>query len=171
MERALGWIVMLLEKSHIPFQITGGLAAHLYGARRPVNDIDIDIPNFAFDVILPEVRDHIIFGPDRYRDSTWDIYLMTVDYHGQETDLTGIENGLIFNKESGEWERHLVNLTDVTMVEAFGMVLPVQNARDLIHYKRKIGYDEAKHLRDVREICRRQHQSIMLSSNPWRDEG
>ena len=152
--RALGWIVRLLENSHIPFHITGGLAAHFYGAKRPINDIDIDIPDFAFDEILPEVRDYIVFGPDRYRDSTWDIHLMTLNYHGQEIDLTGTQDGLIFNKESGQWERHIANLDHATMVEAFGMMLPVQNASDLIHYKRKIAIDEAKHLSDVQEILR-----------------
>ncbi len=151
-ENALHWIVLLLQKDRVPFHITGGLAAHLYGAKRPVNDIDIDISDSAFDQLLPEVRDCIVFGPDRYKDSTWDIHLMTLKYHGQEIDLTGTQDGLICNKESGQWEKLTMNLDDVTMVEAFGLILPVQNARDLICYKRKIAYDEAKHLSDVKEI-------------------
>ena len=90
-ENALRWIVLLLQKDRVPFQIAGGLAAHLYGAKRPVNDIDIDVPDSAFDQLLPEVREYIVFGPDRYKDSTWDVHLMTLDYHGREIDLTGIK--------------------------------------------------------------------------------
>ena len=153
-ENALHWIVLLLQKDRVPFQIGGGLAAHLYGSKRPINDIDIDIPDSAFDQILPEVREYIVFGPDRYKDSTWDVHLMTLDYHGQEIDLTGTQDGLIFNKESGQWDKHTMNLDDVTMIEAFGLLLPVQNARDLIRYKRKIAHDEAKHMSDVEEILR-----------------
>ena len=151
-EKALHWIVLLLQRNRVPFHITRGLAAHLYGAKRPVNDIDIGIPNSAFCQLLPEVCDYIVFGPDRYQDSTWDIHLMTLNYHGQEIDLTGTQDGLIFSKESGQWEKLTMNLGDVRMVEAFGLILPVQNARDLIRYKRKIAYDEAKHLSDVEEI-------------------
>jgi hypothetical protein len=88
---------------------------------------------------------------------------MTLNYHGQEIDLTDTQDGLIFNKEPERWEKHTVNLADATMVEAFGMLLPVQNARDLIHYKRKIACEEAKHLNDVKEILRGDHQGSMLS--------
>ena len=42
-KRALRYIVSLLQGNNISFQITGGLAAVLYGARRPVYDIDIDV--------------------------------------------------------------------------------------------------------------------------------
>lgn len=36
-------IVATLDKSNIPYEVTGGVAALFYGARRPLYDIDIDI--------------------------------------------------------------------------------------------------------------------------------
>src|SRR5690348_12670369 len=45
---ALHWIVNILKKLNINFQIAGGLAANIYGADRPLHDIDIDIPEEYF---------------------------------------------------------------------------------------------------------------------------
>lgn len=50
---ALDWLIPILTHSRAPFQITGGLAAHLYGATRPINDIDIDIPVSFLEVLAP----------------------------------------------------------------------------------------------------------------------
>lgn len=44
-EAAFKWIVGLLNKYQILFQITGGFAANLYGSKRELNDIDIDVPS------------------------------------------------------------------------------------------------------------------------------
>jgi hypothetical protein len=42
---ALRWIIGILDRHNIQYQITGGFAAKLYGSSREVNDIDIDIFN------------------------------------------------------------------------------------------------------------------------------
>ena len=39
---ALFWIVKILKKHKIPFHISGGFAAKLYGVKRDLADIDID---------------------------------------------------------------------------------------------------------------------------------
>ncbi|WP_319018089.1 hypothetical protein [Gallaecimonas mangrovi] len=42
--QALNWLTALLARQQLPYQIVGGLAAHLYGGSRPVADIDLYIP-------------------------------------------------------------------------------------------------------------------------------
>lgn len=74
---AFHWIVNILKKFNTPFQIAGGLAAIVYGANRPLEDIDIDIPEEYFSLIKEEVKDFIIYGPAQFKDETWDLMLMT----------------------------------------------------------------------------------------------
>lgn len=151
---ALDWLIPLLETNRIPFQITGGFAAHLYGAARPVNDIDIDLPTADLNHLLPEVTPYITYPAQRHRDTTWDLYVCTLDYNGQLIDLTGASDAFIKNKDTGCWDALEMNFNRVVWVNAHGHTLPIQNPVDLIAYKRKIKYDEEKHLEDVAAITR-----------------
>ena len=42
-KEAFEWIISILRNHKIPFEIIGGFAARLYGSRRMLADIDIDI--------------------------------------------------------------------------------------------------------------------------------
>ena len=162
-EQTLNWILPILNGRQIPFYITGGLAAHLYGATRPLNDIDIDLPIEHLNSLLPELRSYLEFGPERYRDSTWDMCVASLNYEGQLVDLSGDANPLVHNRNTGEWDLLEMNFSDVIWIRAFGCDLPVQNPKDLVSYKLKIKYDEDKHLEDVRAIqsyCKA-HESIL----------
>ncbi|MBU0625581.1 hypothetical protein KKF05_04525 [Patescibacteria group bacterium] len=79
-EKTFGWIVGILKKYGVSFVITGGLAAKSYGSTRPINDIDIDIHDQDFDLILPDVKPYVTFGPARYLDERWDLLLMNLKY-------------------------------------------------------------------------------------------
>ncbi|CAN5441117.1 hypothetical protein BH10PSE19_BH10PSE19_04410 [soil metagenome] len=101
---ALRWITDILKSKHVPFQIAGGLAAIMYGAERELVDIDIDIPENAFPLILPEVSPYIIFGPTYFKTELWNIYLLTLNYQGQEIDLGGAYATKIFNTTLQTWQ-------------------------------------------------------------------
>ena len=58
--KALAWIVKLLNDNQIPYQISGGCAAKIYGSPRQLDDIDIDIPRSYFEHILPEVKKRVV---------------------------------------------------------------------------------------------------------------
>lgn len=155
LKRTLDWIVPLLKGKAIPFQITGGFAAHLYGATRTINDIDIDLPTAHLNLLRTEIEPYILHPAQRHRDTTWDLYVCTLDYNGQLIDLTGATDAFINNKNTGCWDTLEMNFDSVVWREAFGHSLPLQNPADLIAYKLKIRYDEEKHLEDVAAV--RQH--------------
>jgi hypothetical protein len=156
-QNALDWIIPLLKHTQVPFHITGGFAAHVYGATRPINDIDINMPTACLNSVAPELREFIEFGPQRYRDSTWDLDLASLNYHGQLIDLTGDTDACVCNKNTGARSSLEMNFNEITWIVAFGHRLPVQNTGDLISYTLKIAYDEGKHLGDVEAIRRSAH--------------
>jgi hypothetical protein len=117
---ALTWITNILITHNVPFQIAGGLAANVYGSRRPLEDIDIDIPDDKFSVIQHEVAQHIIFGPAQYKDENWDLLLMTLDYHGQIIDLSGAYSTKCWNKKTGNWQIIATEFQNIQIKNIFG---------------------------------------------------
>lgn len=135
-ESALVWITDIIKKHHIPYQIAGGLAVRAYGSTRPLMDIDIDIPEDDFDKILEDVREHITFGPDWFKSDTWQLYLMTLNYQGQEIDICGAYRTKIYNKLCGTWDKIITDFSKVTYIEFEGLKLPVIPRDELIAYKK-----------------------------------
>ncbi len=135
---AFKWIVEILNRHNIPFQISGGFAARLYGSTRELADIDIGVPDDAIDTILNEVSLYIISGPKHYVDDEWDLKLITLKYKNQEIDICGRDSIKIFDKENKIW---IPAHRDMTVSEdriVYGMTVPVIPKQALINYKKKI---------------------------------
>lgn len=133
---ALVWITDILKKYQIPFQITGGVAAITYGANRPLADIDIDIPDNQFDIIKNDVGPYITYGPARFKSDKWNLMLMTLNYHGQEIDLSGADSTHVFNEKTAEWIKLDEDLSIAPMEKVFDLDLPVISLKSLIYYKK-----------------------------------
>lgn len=137
-KEALIWITDLLKKHYIPFLITGGLAASLYGSDRRIADIDIDIPEDMFDVIKNEVQNFITFGPATFKSNRWDLYLMTLNYKGQEIDLSGAYCTKILDEKTGQWQTLPDYLSNSVMMTLFEVELPIIACEDLLAYKKML---------------------------------
>jgi hypothetical protein len=138
---ALVWITNILNSKKIPFQISGGLAAKIYGSPRPLNDIDIDIFEENFINIYKDVKPYIIYGPDQYKDEKWDCYLMTLNYFGQEIDICALNNTKITTKDNKTWIPLFSDLKNINYQEYLGIVIPVIPKQELIYYKSQLNGD------------------------------
>ncbi len=148
-KKAFLWITDILEKHNISYKIWGGFAGRVYGVTRELADIDIEIPETDIPKILVDVKDYVIYGPERYTDANWDLELMTLRYEGQDIDISGVE-AKIFNQTSGQWERCNDNLTKPNILEVYGKKVPIENIDTLIAYKTKLARDVD--LEDVRQL-------------------
>ncbi len=149
-EKAFRWITAILEKKQIQFQVTGGFAAHIYGAKRPIADIDFDIPEKDFDVLVPEVQPFIVYGPQHHHDASWDVLVMTLEYEGQEIDIGGAYKTQLFNTLTQNWEPFSINFSTAEKKEVFGRIVPVCSKEELIAYKRKLNRKVDRE--DVRDL-------------------
>lgn len=135
---AFRWIIKILRKHKIPFQVSGGFAAIIYGSRRPLADIDIEIPDKKIKVFLPAVKRYVVYGPKRYIDKNFDLTLVTLEYKGQKIDISGYEKDKLFNRRDKKWITSKTYLSKVERKKIFGLIVPVIYKKDLIRYKTKI---------------------------------
>ncbi|MDE1170840.1 MAG: hypothetical protein PW734_06500 [Verrucomicrobium sp.] len=146
---ALRWIVPLLREEAVPFTITGGLAARLHGATRPLADIDLNVPNEALARLAPRLREWTVSGPARYADETWDLDLLTLRRDGQDIDLSGAAYRLL-DRATGRWLELEADLNDWDAFPLEGLELPVEKKAALIAYKEKAAREVD--LADLREL-------------------
>lgn len=152
-EEAFNWIISLLESNGIPFRISGGFAARIHGAKRELDDIDIDIRESDIDMLYPYIKDKLIFGPEMYLDESWDLYLATLDFNGQLIDLAGATKAKIFDLNTNQWVPFKVDFNDMVTCEVFGKKVKVIKVSDLISYKnmlkREVDISDIKELNAV----------------------
>lgn len=135
---AFKWIVGVLKKHRIPFEISGGLAARAYGARRPLADIDININEKNYKKMMKEVSSYLKFGPGVYKDKHWNLKLMTLCYKGQYIDIAGVTHAKIFNSINKKWVMLRNHPARASMKKVYGISVPVENKKELIAYKKKL---------------------------------
>lgn len=150
LERALYWVIDVLTRNDIDYQISGGFAAHIYGANRPINDIDIDIPEDRFEDVYNDVKDYIIFGPGQFKDERWDLKMITLNYKGQEIDIGGAYETKICDINTGEWVTDSADLSTVKIFYVNGLKINVCNPRDLASYKKMLKGEHQKN--DVQAV-------------------
>ncbi len=105
---ALKFIIPLIEKRNFHWLITGGFASYVYGVKRDLTDIDIDIATEArtpaFKDFLKEIKPHITQNLEHYVDQNYDNYNFEITYNSQMIDICPSQNLKIFNETSNQYE-------------------------------------------------------------------
>jgi hypothetical protein len=135
---AFKWIINLLQKKNIPFQIAMGLAARLYGSSRDLADIDIFVPDNKLELILPDVKNYIKTPLRHYQGRLWDIKIVALEYKGQWIELLGATNIKVFDKKNKQWSHVPTDFSKSETKEIFGMKVPVMTKKQLLDIKGKL---------------------------------
>ena len=153
--KALSWIVNIFNKHKIPYRIGGGFAAHIYGSGRPVNDIDITLSGKYFPIIISEIMEYITAEPKHYSDEKWDCDGFSLDYLGQEIDITDIDTLCMSNKEQTEWFQTKENYCKFPNIFKIvnGIEISLIDPRDLVSYKKELAdKDHQYQLVDIKAV-------------------
>lgn len=151
---ALAWIVEVLERHGVPYQVVGGLAARAYGAVRPIVDVDLYVPFDLAGAALEEIRPHVYWGPEYYVDDCWDLTYLKANFRGQKVEL-GDSSGdpRYFHKGTGCWVPQRVDYDAGVRIELFGVRVAVIQEEELVRYKLALGREVD--LLDVEQITGR----------------
>jgi hypothetical protein len=149
--QALGWLVSLLNRYEIPYQIVGGLAAKAYGARRPLVDIDLYAPLDRAQAALAEMRPYVIREPLPHRSAAWDLVYMALDYQGMLIEIgDSAAKPRFYNRRDQRWEPQLIDFASANIMQLYGVTVAVMPKEELIRYKAMLNR-EVDHL-DIQQI-------------------
>lgn len=148
----LRWSVRLLRKLKVPFLVSGGMAVKLYGVKRHVSDIDIEISDADLKKVAPEIREYIKFGPERNIEQYFNELLIKLEYKGQEISLCGCDSRKIFNSRKSRWQTDRINLNGSTIKRFHGLSIPVIKKEHLIAYKKIVA--RKKDLTDAQALTK-----------------
>ena len=147
---ALFWIIEILNRHKINYQISGGFAGKIFGSKRELNDIDIDISEKDFKKILPEISSYITYGPDHYLDDKWDLTLITINYKGQEIDISDSDNIKISNKDRTKWIHFPTDFSKALTMNLNGLNIKVINPNNFLQYKKEL--DGEHQIEDIKAV-------------------
>jgi hypothetical protein len=137
-EEAFQWIINILNKNKIPFQIGGGFAVVIYGGAREVWDIDITLPTNKLIDLLPHVVKYITHELKEHHDENWIFTGMTVEYKGQEIDLVGAQGKKYLDNKTQTWITFENDFSTSEYREIFGLTVPVMAKERLLAYKKNL---------------------------------
>ncbi len=135
---ALIWIVEILNKHGIPYQVEGGLAANCYGSTRELADIDIFIPSFGFDKISKDVEGYVDFGPALHTGTHWRLVYQVLDYRGQRIEICDAGKARYLDTANNTWIKRDIDFTEAETIEIFDISTRVIPKNDLIEYKSRV---------------------------------
>lgn len=138
--KALRWIVEILSENNIPYRVGGGTATYLYGSDREINDIDLSISGEYFSKLIPLVEKYIVAGPKHYVSEKWDCTTLSLDYNGQDIDLTDVDTLLMKNADSNMWIRNKEIYQRWPNIEKNieGLPVTLMHPRVLLEYKQHL---------------------------------
>lgn len=150
--QALAWIVSLLKRHNLSYQIVGGLAAKAYGAKRPLVDIDIYAPLENAQAALDEMKPYVIRELLPHHSESWNLFYMALDYHGMQIEIGDTStNPRFYNRRDERWEDQPIHYTDSNIMTLYGVEVAVMPKDELLAYKAMLDRD-VDHL-DIQEIA------------------
>lgn len=140
--KALTWIIEILNMNNIPYRVGGGAATFLYGSGRKVNDIDISISGAYFPKFIPLVESYVTAGPKHYVNEKWDCNTLSLNYNGQDIDLTDVDTLLMKRLDDGAWIKNkeiYEKWPDIRKDLGDGLLITLMHPKVLLEYKQHLG--------------------------------
>ena len=151
-KKVLIQIAKTFKENNISFKITGGLAAIVYGAKRKLFDIDIEVLKKYIQKIRKLFKKYITEDIHHLQNERFDIYVMSLDINGVVIDISQVEESYVIdkngNKIGGENSLNKAKLMKIDRIE-----VPIEDKDELIKYKKILNRDTD--LIDIEQMTKR----------------
>jgi hypothetical protein len=153
---ALSWIISLLARHGVPYQIVGGLAAQAYGATRPLVDIDLYVPYEQAQAALEEIRPSFVREPLPHLSPSWDLVYLALAYQGMYMEIgDSSANPRFYNRRDQRWESQPIDYARSNILTLYGVEAAVMPKAELIAYKAML--DREVDHQDIQEMNAASH--------------
>ncbi len=136
--KTLKWIVEVLKRKKIRFNVLGGLAAYAYGSKRMLVDIDLAIKNKDFLKLAKDVEEYLVEEPHFSKSKNWECYYMEIKYDGITIEIGGDRGCKFLDSKTKKWQKLGDGLSKSTIKKVLGLSLPIIPKKELIAYKKKL---------------------------------
>jgi hypothetical protein len=137
---ALRWITGVLADLEIPYQVVGGLAAVAHGSRRPLNDVDLYVPDdSALERLASAAGQYVIRPPMRHRDEHWDLCFLKLTWADWEVEAAAASGARVWDRRRQDWSPVAIRFHDGEEREVHGVRLRVMPLDQLVDYKLGLG--------------------------------
>lgn len=152
-KQALRWILQLLQQQQVPYMLCGGLAAVVYGATRPVHDIDLFVADTHFLQVAEAGTTYISKPPRRYCEEAegWDLEYLQFLYAGTKIEVGNIDKTKIYDIQAGQWVCLQADLAERRSATVWDTEVCVMPKAALVAYKQQLG--RPVDLQDIAEIA------------------
>jgi len=139
--KALKWIAEILSENNIPYRLGGGMATFIYGSGRKINDIDISVSGQYFSRLMPLVEGYVMVAPKHYLDEKWDCTTLSLNYNGQDIDLTDVDTLLMKSSDGNVWlkNKEIYQKWPNVIKEIDGIPVTLMHPKVLWEYKQHLG--------------------------------
>lgn len=154
---ALNKIIPLLEKYNFQWLITGGFASYVYGVKRPITDIDIDIctskDSESFKNLIKDLSPFITQPLENFVDQNYNNYNFEIEIEGQVVDICSSEEMNIYNKKTQQYENFYARaFPKPEIMEWNKLKLPLLPKDLIIKNKEMLVWQRESDLKDIKEL-------------------
>lgn len=154
---ALKVVIPFLEKYNFRWVITGGFACYVYGVKRPIMDIDIDIETSKdssdFKSLIGDLRDYVTESPEHFVDQNYDNYNFEITINGVVVDVCPMTEMKIFDKATTTYINfYKAGFPEHEIREWNGFKLPLLSKELIIKNKEILVLQRESDVKDIQEL-------------------
>ena len=157
-EIALKYIMSLLKKYNFKWCISGSFACYLYGVKRPIGNIDIDVEadekDKEFRSLVHDVKKYTTLPFQLWIDKNYDNWVINVVVNSQLLSVCSTKNLKLFNKEKNQYELFYKNgnLPTPRILSFHGLKIPISPPEYVIRMKEALAVKKQADKNDISEM-------------------